>query len=326
LPNESVTDPSADKPTGQPPIPRWPRFFSAERRRPRGLHSSQPIAYLYLAPAFAFFIAFALVPLAQTVNLSFYEWNGITDRTWIGFENYATVLTDPKIREALGHSIVLIGFYAALPITIALIIVGLMVRVRVRGQSWFRAVLFVPTILPLTVVAVSWRWIYAPNGPLNRALDLVGLDNVSRAWLGDFTFALPALGLIGTWVTFGLVFVLFLAGVQKIPIELYEAAKIDGANIFREFLHVTLPGLRGEITIALVLTVTAALRNFDVVFVTTRGGPGTTTEVPSVFIFRSVFQTREVGLGAAIGVVLMIELLIVNVAILWYRRRGVVTS
>ena len=321
-----MTDPSADKPTGQPPIRRWRRFVSAEGRRPRGLHSSQPIAYLYLLPAFAFFIAFAVVPLAQTVNLSFHEWNGVTDRTWVGFENYATVISDPKIREALGHSIVLIVFYAVLPITIALIIVGLMVRVRVRGQSWFRAVLFVPTILPLTVVAVSWRWIYAPNGPLNRALDLVGLDDVSRAWLGDFTFALPALGLIGTWVTFGLVFVLFLAGVQKIPIELYEAAKIDGANIFREFLHVTLPGLRGEITIALVLTVTAALRNFDVVFVTTRGGPGTTTEVPSVFIFRSVFQTREVGLGAAIGVVLMIELLLVNVAILWYRRRGVVTS
>lgn len=319
MPNEPL-DERLTNPSARPAPP------DGRRRRRGGLNGSQPVAYLYLLPAFAFFIAFAVVPLVQAVNLSFHEWNGVTDRSWIGFDNYTTVFSDPKIREALWHSVVLIVFYAVLPITIALIIVGLMVRVKVRGQSWFRAVLFVPTILPLTVVAVAWRWIYAPTGPLNRGLELVGLDFVSRAWLGDFTYALPSLGLIGTWVTFGLVFVLFLAGVQKIPVDLYEAAKIDGANIFREFLHVTLPGLRGEITVALVLTVTAALRNFDVVFVTTRGGPGTTTEVPSVFIFKSVFQTREVGLGAAIGVVLMIELLIVNMLILWYRRRGEVTS
>jgi len=299
----------------------------SEESRPltsgRGLRGPQPIAFLYLLPAFAFFIAFAIIPLGQTAFLSFFEWNGITARSFIGFDNYTTVFTEPQIRQALWHSIVLIVFYAGLPISLALLIVGVMARVRIRGRTWFRAILFVPTILPLTVVAVAWRWIYAPDGPLNRGLDLIGLDSVSRAWLGDFTFALPALGLVGTWVTFGLVFVLFAAGVQKIPIELYEAAKIDGAGFFREFFAVTLPALRGEITVALIVTITAALRNFDVVFVTTRGGPGNSTEVPSVFIFRSVFQTREVGLGAAIGIILMIELLIVNLAVLWYRRRGV---
>ncbi len=314
------------RPTGKHFLPSKSVSRSLGVRRPsfgrRTLRGPQPIAYLYLLPAFAFFIAFALVPLAQTLFLSFHEWNGITDRGYVGFDNYVTVFTSPEIREALQHSLVLIVFYALLPISLALLIVGLMVRVRIRGQAWFRAILFVPTILPLTVVAVAWRWIYAPDGPLNRGLDLVGLDVVSRAWLGDFTFALPALGLVGTWVTFGLVFVLFVAGVQKIPTELLEAAKIDGANAFREFMAVTLPALRGEITVALIVTITAALRNFDVVFVTTRGGPGTSTEVPSVFIFRSVFQTREVGLGAAIGVVLMIELFLVNMLVLWYRRRG----
>lgn len=288
----------------------------------RTLRGPQPIAILYLLPAFVFFIAFAMVPLVQTLNLSFHEWNGITEKTFVGFDNYTQVFTDPAIREALQHSLVLIFFYSVLPISLALVIVGLMVRVRVRGLTWFRAVLFMPTILPLTVVAVAWRWIYAPTGPLNKALDSVGLDSVSRAWLGDFTFALPALGLVGTWVTFGLIFVLFGTGVQKIPTSLFEAARIDGAGVVREFFAVTLPALRREITVALVLTVTAALRNFDVVFVTTRGGPGTTTEVPSVFIYRAVFQTRSVGLGAAIGVVLMIELLLVNLFVLWYRRRG----
>ena len=290
--------------------------------RRRTLKRAQPTAYLYLLPAFAFFIAFAVIPLGQALRLSFYEWNGITDQVFVGVDNYITVFTDEKIREALRHSVVLVVFYALLPISIALAIVGLMVRVRLRGRAFYRSVLFVPTILPLTVVAVAWRWVYAPDGPLNRGFDLVGLDAVSRAWLGDFTFALPALGMVGTWVTFGLVFVLFAAGVQKIPVELYEAARIDGAGIVPEFFKVTLPALRGEITVALILTITAALRNFDLVFVMTRGGPGTTTEVPSVFIFRSVFQIREVGLGAAIGIVLMAWLLVVNMAVLWYRRRG----
>lgn len=291
-------------------------------KRRRTLIRAQPVAYLYLLPAFAFFIAFAVIPLGQALRLSFYQWNGITEQVFIGIDNYVQVFTDSKIREALGHSVVLVVFYALLPISIALAIVGLMARVRLRGRAFYRSVLFVPTILPLTVVAVAWRWIYEPDGPLNRGLDLVGLDSVSRAWLGDFTFALPSLGLVGTWVTFGLVFVLFAAGVQKIPVELYEAARIDGAGIVAEFFKVTLPALRGEITVALILTITAALRNFDLVFVMTRGGPGTTTEVPSVFIFRSVFQTREVGLGAAIGIVLMAWLLAVTMTVLWYRRRG----
>lgn len=294
-------------------------------RRSRTLGGNQPIAFLYLLPAFAFFVLFAVLPLLRTVQLSFYEWDGLTSAEFVGFGNYAKVVTDPDIRAALWHSIELIIFYSFLPIGLALLIVAAMTRVRVRGRSWFRAVLFVPTILPLTVVAVAWRWIYAPDGPLNRGLELVGLGSLARPWLGDFTFALPSIGMVGTWVTFGLVFVLFGAGVQRIPLELFEAAKIDGAGFFQEFFHVTLPSLRGEITVALIVTITAALRNFDVVFVTTRGGPGNSTEVPSVFIYRSIFQLRQVGLGASIGVVLMIELLIVNLAVLWYRRRGLDT-
>lgn len=318
------------RPIGTPSLPNSHSLPTRVRRlspdRRRTLRGPEPIAYLYLLPAFGFFVLFAVVPLVQTVILSFQDWNGITERTFIGIDNYVEVFTDSQIRDALLHSLVLIVFYAALPISLALAIVGLMARVRVRGRTWFRAVLFMPTILPLTVVAVAWRWIYAPDGPLNKGLDLIGLSSVSRAWLGDFTFALPALGLIGTWVTFGLVFVLFSAGVQKIPVERFEAAKIDGAGVIREFFAITLPALRGEITVALIITITAALRNFDVVFVTTRGGPGNSTEVPSVFIFRSVFQTREVGLGAAIGVILMVELLLVNLLVLWYRRRGEVVT
>ena len=276
----------------------------------------------YLLPAFGFFVLFAIVPLVQTFILSFYEWNGVTDRVYVGLDNYRSAFTDPDIRDALNHSIQFVFFYSVLPLVLALGFVSLVTHVRIRGMTWFRTALFIPVILPLTVSAVAWKGIYARDGPINWLLDNVGLGAVSRAWLGDFTWALPALGLIGTWVTFGLVFVLLLAGVQKIPIELYEAARIDGASAIREFFAVTLPGLRGEVTVAMIITVIAALRNFDIVFITTGGGPGQSTTVPSVFIYRSVFQLRRVGLGAAIGILLMVLLFIVIGLIFAYRVSG----
>jgi raffinose/stachyose/melibiose transport system permease protein len=154
------------------------------------------------------------------------------------------------------------------------------------------------------VVAFAWVWIYAPDGPLNEALRAVGLGSLARGWLGDFTWALPALGLVGTWVMFGLCLVLFLAGIQKIPQSLYEAARVDGAGRVREFFAVTLPGLRGELAVALTLTTIMALRTFDLIYVSTQGGPGTSTTVPSVLVYQNAFSNGRVGLAAAVAVVL----------------------
>jgi len=175
---------------------------------------------------------------------------------------------------------------------------------RVRGVTFFRAVLFLPQTIATVVVAIAWVWIYGPDGPLNEGLRAIGLGGLTRSWLGDFTWALPALGLVGTWVTFGLCLVLFLAGIQKIPYTLYEAARVDGAGHVREFFAVTLPGLRGELAVALTLTVITALRTFDLIYVSTAGGPGTSTTVPSVLVYQNAFANGRVGLAAAVAVVL----------------------
>lgn len=269
-------------------------------------------AYLFIAPAFIFYSVFVLSPLVKTVQISFYDWNGVTQATLVGLDNYVRVVTDPKIQQALGHSLVFFFFYALLPIFIGLLFAGIIARTRIWGLTFFRAALFLPQILSTVVVAVAWRWIYDLNGPLNALLDLFGLGGFSRAWLGDFQTALPSVGLIGTWVMYGLCMVLFVAGVQKIPRETFEAARIDGAGPFREFMSVTLPGLRGEIMFAMIFTVTLALRNFDIVWNTTSGGPGDSTKVPSVFIYNAAFVTREVGLSAAIGVLLTLLILAVT--------------
>jgi raffinose/stachyose/melibiose transport system permease protein len=158
-------------------------------------------------------------------------------------------------------------------------------------------------------------WIYAPSGPLHSALDAVGLGALSRGWLGDFRWALPALGLVGSWVMFGLCIVLFLAGIQKIPLSLYEAARVDGAGRVREFFAVTLPGLRGELAVTLTLTTIMALRTFDLIYISTNGGPGTTTTVPSVLVYQNAFANGRVGLAAAVAVVLTLIIFVVAFAI-----------
>jgi ABC-type sugar transport system permease subunit len=263
----------------------------------------------YLVPGLVIYALFCLWPLAETLRFSFQRWDGITEPRWVGWRNYLAIFTDPQTLTVFGHGLIMIVFYAVLPVLIGLLIVAIMTRIRIRMLAVFRTVLFLPQILATVVVAVAWRWIYAYDGPINGFLTAVGLGHLSRAWLGDFDTALISVGLIGTWINFGLCMVLFIGGAQKIGRELYEAARLDGAGPFQEFMAVTLPGLRGEISIALVLTVTNALRNFDIVWNTTSGGPGTSTLVPSYLIYEGAFITRNVGFAAAASVVLTILIL-----------------
>jgi raffinose/stachyose/melibiose transport system permease protein len=262
------------------------------------------VAYLYILPGFLIYLAFVLVPLAHTVELSFFEWDGVSVGTWVGLDNYRQLFGDGTILSSFAHAGVFILFTSVLPVTIGLLLAAVLSRHRLRGLAVFRTLLFLPQVVAMVVVGVAWRWMYTDDGVVNQLLQTVGLGSVTRAWLGDFTWALPSVGLVGTWVMYGLCMVLFLAGVQKIDTSLYEVARIDGAGPIREFRHVTLPGLRQEIAVALTITTIAALRNFDLVYVTTNGGPGNATTVPAVEIYRLAFREGQIGLACAVAVVL----------------------
>src|SRR5699024_266969 len=142
--------------------------------------------------------AFLLYPLGRAAQISLYEWDGLTLATFVGLDNYLDVLTDDRLREAFWHALVLIFFFAVLPLAIGLVLAAVLVRAQVRGLALFRTVVFLPQVIAMVVVAVAWRQIYAPDGPLNAALEAVGLGGLTRAWLGDFTWTLPAVGFIGT--------------------------------------------------------------------------------------------------------------------------------
>jgi len=272
------------------------------------------VGYLYLLPAFAVFATFVLYPLYRAIYISFYDWDGLTVGTWTGLDNYKAVFTDPELRSAFAHALVLLIFYAVLPVLIGLLLAGLMARARIRGLALFRTILFLPQVIAMVVVAVMWKMIYDPdNGALNRFLGVFGIEG--KSWLGDFSLALPSIGLIGTWVYYGLAMVLLTAGVQKIPSSLYDAARVDGAGAFREFVAVTLPALRGEIAVALTLTTIYALRNFDLVYITTHGGPGNSTTVPAFQVFTRAFESGQVGSAAAVGITLTVIIFAISVGI-----------
>ncbi|WP_353081939.1 carbohydrate ABC transporter permease [Tessaracoccus lapidicaptus] len=288
----------------------------ARRRvRPSAVIHRRMTPYLYVLPAFLVYGLFLLYPLIRAGQFSLYDWPGFGPSEFVGLGNYVDLLGDRRFRGAVGHALTLIVFYSILPLVVGLVLAAILRRGRVRGLGFFRVVIFMPQVIALVVVAVAWHQIYSPTGLLNDVLRALGLGELARGWLGDPNLALPAVGMIGFWLSTGLVMLLLLAGMGRIPNDLYEAARLDGAGPVREFFAISLPSVKAEITTALVLTIIAALKTFDLVYVTTSGGPGTATTVPSYEVYNRAFNLKEVGSASAVAIVLTVLVFGINVVI-----------
>jgi len=293
-----------------------------QRRPPSQGVAGTFVAWAFIAPAFVFYAAFVLVPIGMSVYYSLLRWDGIGKSTFKGLSNYLTVVTDSDLLQVLGNAFQLVAYFTIIPVAIGL---GVASAIRNHLGGGFgttaRTVLFIPQVIPLVAAGIAWSWMLATNGVFNQALDLVGLGGVTRGWLGDFDFALPAVGVIGAWVLLGLCTMLLVTGIAKIDPSLYEAAKLDGAGAWNEFVWITLPGLRQEIGVCVTVTVIAALASFDIVYIATGGGPGLQTTVPGLEIYRLAFAHRQVGLASALAVVLMILVIACVLPIQWLTRQ-----
>jgi ABC-type sugar transport systems, permease components len=281
------------------------------------------VGWLFVVPALAFYAVFVLRPIVLTFQYSLYEWDGIGPSTWVGPANYGKVFTDPDLFDSLVNAVQLIVFFSAIPVVLGLAIAATIRRIaESRLALVARTVLFLPQIIPLVAAGIAWSWLLASTGVINQLLSLIGLGGVTRAWLGDFATALPAVGVIGAWVLLGLCTLLLLAGMSKIDPALYEAARLDGAGAWREFISITVPSLRQEIAVCVTVTVIAALASFDIIYISTQGGPGNTTMVPGLQIFYLAFSEREVGTASALAVVLMILVIACALPIQWFAKDG----
>lgn len=272
-------------------------------------HRDRLTGWLFLAPAAFILLVLIVYPLVRAAQYSLQEWDGVGIAQWVGLRNYAQIITDPVERGSLANLGILLIFYSLIPTGLALVTVNMMRRSKLRGLGFFRVVFFLPQAIVTVVVAIVWTWLLAPAGPgtVNELLHLVGIgDGSGTPYLGSFSTALPAVGFIAAWLDFGLCFVLLIPGIQRIPPELYDAVRVDGAGMLREFFSITVPMLRRDIGAAITITAVAALQSFTLIYQATNGGPGYATMVPGLLVYRDAFQLGAVGSASALGIAMSV--------------------
>jgi raffinose/stachyose/melibiose transport system permease protein len=275
-----------------------------------------------VSPALLLYSLLVIYPLIRGAWVSLYQWDGISSTmTWMGLRNYKYALEDPIFWKAMRNT-----FQYAIGVTIVKNLLGLalalMLNRRLVGRAFFRTAAFLPVMISFVVTGVLWSWIFNPTfGLADKLFSLVGLG--APGWLSDTHLALWSVMWVDVWKWTGFHMVLFLAALQSIPKELYEAAAIDGAGRWHSFRHVTLPMLRPVIAFSTLLALTGAfVANYDVVYVMTGGGPLHATEVSLTYIVSKAFQSTEVGLANAMSIILFLFVAVIGAFQLGFMSRG----
>ena len=269
-------------------------------------------AWLFLAPASVIFAVVLVYPLVYSGWLSLFDWDGVAPtRLWVGLGNYVDLFTSNRVFwVALQNNILwsLLSLFVPTGIGLAL---ALVLNRSFKGNAIFRSIFYFPAILSLSIVGLIWGWMYQPQlGLINQALGAMGLGALERNWLSDPSLSLFAVFVAATWHNAGLPMLLFLAGLQTVPREVLEAARIDGAGSWRTFWSVTFPLLRETTMVVVAITAINALKVYDIIYVMTFGGPANRTQVLGTWMYFLTYNHNEVGLGTAIAVILFLLTLV----------------
>lgn len=262
-------------------------------------------------PALALLVLMHYVAVGVGAGYSFTNSRGLGKATFIGFDNYVKLLTDPDNRVAFVNTIVMAVAFVILT-TIAGLGLALMLNRGLKTRYLLRALLFAPVVLSPLAVSYIWAFIYQPNGPLNSLLEAVGLGDLTRTWLGDPKTVVPVIIIVMVWQNMGLTMVIYLAGLANVPAEIEEAAAVDGAGTWQRFWKITFPLLRPSVAISTTLLLVQGLRIFDQVIALTNGGPYGASETLATLVYKYTFVDGRYGYGAALSVLLTILIVIVS--------------
>jgi ABC-type sugar transport system permease subunit len=266
---------------------------------------------VFVLPSMVLFVAFLAIPLIYSLIISFSEWSMMRGMTWIGLENYQKLLRDEIFFRSLRNTAVFTILFVPLVTFLSLGSAALLNQ-KIGGKSLFKALIFIPVITPSIVVGVVWTYVFQPElGLLNNLLRMLNLP--TSLWLGSQEVALPALVIVTLWQRFGWFMILFLAGLQDIPIEVKEAAAIDGASPWQSFWQVTVPLLRPTVVLVTILAAISAFQVFDLIFIMTEGGPAYATQTLSYYIYTQAFRSFDMGYAAAMSYVLFAILLVLSI-------------
>ncbi len=261
--------------------------------------------YLWVLPAVLLYAIFKLAPMVAGIYLALLQWDGIEPAKFVGLRNFQRMLEDEAILLALGNNVQYALGTVVGKIVLSLFL-ALLLNQSLRGRSFYRTALFLPVVMSFVVVGILWAWLYnAQFGLVNSLMQRLGLDALILDWLGDPKVALWSLVAVDVWKWYGFHMVIFLAGLQTIPVELYEAARIDGANRWRQFLHITLPLLQPVMLVNVTLSLMGGFGVFDIPYVMTEGGPANSTLVMALHIYIQGFKFYKFGYAAALSYVLL---------------------
>ncbi|GGI03727.1 carbohydrate ABC transporter permease [Egicoccus halophilus] len=281
----------------------------------------------FLVPGLLLFAVVIALPLTMNIGLSFTTWTGVGTPSWVGLDNYTRLVSDAAFWASFRNILAMIVAMAIVPTVLGLFLASLLFdyvgkKLGDRPASGLRAAFYLPQVLPVAVAGVVWGWILHPTyGALNLSLRTLGLDTLTRNWLGDHSTALLSVMAVMIWFQVGYPVVIFMAGLQRVDPQLYEAAELDGANWAQRFRHITVHMIRPEIFVVLLTTTIAALKVFGPIYVLTRGGPGNATNVPSYFAYQNFFERAQVGYGAAIATVLTLIVVVFSALFLGAQSR-----
>lgn len=280
------------------------------RQMPRRRWQEMRAAYLFLLPALVVYLVFVFWPVIQSIYFGFFEWNGLgKEMTYIGLDNYVNMFVQDEVfRLSLRNSIVATLILAIVPTALGLGFAALFSNL--RGGGLYRSAIFLPYLVAMVAVGTIWSWIYNPriDAP-GIMLQAIGLESLMHDWLGEQATAFSAAMVPGIWRFTGFAIVIFYAAIQTIPVDLYEAARVDGASGWQSFWHITVPLVRQAMIIVVVWMTMDALKLFDLIFVLTRGNPNHATEVIATWMFANTFRHYKMGYGAAMAVVLFLMIL-----------------
>jgi raffinose/stachyose/melibiose transport system permease protein len=294
---------TADRAVAPPPTRR-------RRRRPGGGLSP----WLFALPALAVYVVFLVYPSITSLFFSLTDWDGLSPTyNIVGLQNYLDMVDDPVIATALKNNVIWTVVTLTVPLVVGLAL-AMLLNGKVRGKPFLRLVFYTPAVLPLVAIASIWGWLYNPQyGAINEFLRLIGLGQLAQPWLGQDSTALAAVMVPAIWVRVGFPMLLYLAALQGISAEMYEAATVDGATKSQQFWHITMPSLRPAHYIVLALSLIDSFKVFDLIYATTYGGPGTATQVMGTWMYANVFQYYLAGYGTAIAVVVTVIAIVVSI-------------
>ncbi|MCY1145587.1 sugar ABC transporter permease [Actinoplanes sp. Pm04-4] len=282
----------------------------------------------FLIPGVLASVLVIVVPLVMTVYTSFTKWNGVGEQRWIGFDNYTRLFEDSLFWGSFTNILLLILAMAVVPTLLGLFLAAVLFdyvakKFSNRWASLLRSGFYLPQIIPVAVTGIVWGWILHPEyGALNQILESIGLGSLAHNWLGEPGSALYSVMGIMIWVQLGYPIVMFMAGLQRVDPELYEAADLDGATWWQRFRKITVYLIRPEFYVVLVTTTIAALKIFGPIFVLTGGGPSNATLVPSYFAYKNFFEKAQVGYGSAISTVLTVLIIALSIVFLRLQNRA----